>query len=106
MAAGDGNMTEADAIRRAIAEGAGGDYMDIAAAVRRTFHDCDLNIIDEICHAGDPSIAWLVLADWLEERDDDRGRWIRSHRLDLAQQWNGRQEVVEFLLSASVGSTN
>jgi uncharacterized protein (TIGR02996 family) len=78
----------------------------IAAAVRRTFHDCDLNIIDEICHAGDPSIAWLVLADWLEERDDDRGRWIRSHRLDLAQQWNGRQEVVEFLLSASVGSTN
>lgn len=37
MAAGDGNMTEADAIRRAIAEGAGGDYMDIAAAVRRRF---------------------------------------------------------------------
>lgn len=37
MAANDGDLTETDAIRQVIADGAGGDYTDIAAAVRRRF---------------------------------------------------------------------
>jgi hypothetical protein len=37
MSNDDGTPTEADAVRRVIAEGAVGDYSDIAAAVQRRF---------------------------------------------------------------------
>lgn len=55
----------------------------IANAVDKSFGDCESAIVDEIKVADDPSTAWLVLADWLEERGDPRARWIRAQRLDL-----------------------
>ena len=55
----------------------------IANAVDKSFGDCESALVEEIKFADDPSTAWLVLADWLEERGDARARWIRAHRLDL-----------------------
>ena len=55
----------------------------VGRAVQRTFGDCEPSLVAEVKTADDPAAAWLVLADWLEERNDRRASWIRSHRLDL-----------------------
>jgi len=44
-------------------------------------------------------LPWLVLADWLDERDDDRGQWVRQfvHWEQFAQAGKfGRKKLIEW----------
>ena len=68
-----------------------------ANAIDKSFGDCESSLVDEIKLGEDPSTAWLILADWLEERGDSRARWIRAHRLDLIDELSKRiqKEIFE-----------
>jgi len=54
---------------------------------------------DIVAHPDDPSL-WLILADWLEERDDPRGELVRLTRAPRID--DGGQARVQALLAAGV----
>ncbi len=60
----------------------------IARSIDATFDDCDAAIVSQLKAAENPLSAWLILADWLEERGDPRAAWIRSHRLDIVEEFD------------------